>query len=553
MALIENLFFMFGGVAVLMMGMSLMGGGLEKFAGSKMKKLLGKVTSNRFAGIGVGTAVTSIIQSSTATTVMLVGFVNIGLLNLSQATSIIMGANIGTTVTAHIVSLSGVGATIDIGAIAAFIGCVGVLMSMLLKDEKAKNIGTILGGLGILFVGLEFISTSAKLIMFKDGVPVDFVNKIFLKDHSPLLLILIGIIITALVHSSSTITSLMVVLASIGGLSFGNALFLALGSNIGTCVTAILSSAGTSVNAKRTAVVHLGFNTFGCLITMVPIWVFKAEITALFATLSTDIGQQIAIFHTLFNVIVTIILVPFTNYIVKLVCLIVPEKQVQKDERFKFAFIDDRLLSTPPVAVGNIKNEIMRMGVLAKENVNLAVDMLVNENDNSKVMRSNEEVLNHFNKEITAYLTKLLSKRLSDEDDKKVGSYYHAVSDMERIGDYAENIMEYSIKLREADLTFSDEAKQELKDFLELFNNLYQWSITAFDERSLSMLDVVEEIEQKIDDMTLALEKKHVERLKFNQCSAETGSVYLQTISHLERVSDHITNVAKSIKSYCKK
>ena len=553
MALIENLFFMFGGVAVMMMGMSLMGGGLEKFAGSKMKKLLGKVTSNRFAGIGVGTAVTSIIQSSTATTVMLVGFVNIGLLNLSQATSIIMGANIGTTVTAHIVSLSGVGATIDIGAIAAFIGCVGVLMSMLLKDEKAKNIGTILGGLGILFVGLEFISTSAKLIMFKDGVPVDFVNKIFLKDHSPLLLILIGIIITALVHSSSTITSLMVVLASIGGLSFGNALFLALGSNIGTCVTAILSSAGTSVNAKRTAVVHLGFNTFGCLITMVPIWVFKAEITALFATLSTDIGQQIAIFHTLFNVIVTIILVPFTNYIVKLVCLIVPEKQVQKDERFKFAFIDDRLLSTPPVAVGNIKNEIMRMGVLAKENVNLAVDMLVNENDNSKVMRSNEEVLNHFNKEITAYLTKLLSKRLSDEDDKKVGSYYHVVSDMERIGDYAENIMEYSIKLREADLTFSDEAKQELKDFLELFNNLYQWSITAFDERSLSMLDVVEEIEQKIDDMTLALEKKHVERLKFNQCSAETGSVYLQTISHLERVSDHITNVAKSIKSYCKK
>ena len=552
--MIWNIFFLFGGVAAMMIGMRVMGNALEQVAGKGMKKMLGKVTSNRFAGVGVGLAVTSIIQSSTATTVMLVGFVNIGLMSLVQATNVIMGANIGTTVTAHIVSLSGVG-NIDIGAIAAMIGCIGILMAMLVKNEKVEKIGNILAGLGLIFVGLEFISTYAKEIMFINGdknQPHIWVKTIFQGDHFPLLLIFIGIIITALVHSSSTITSLMVVLASIGVLSFENALFLALGSNIGTCITSILSSAGTHVNAKRTAIVHLLFNTFGCILFIAPIWIFKTQVHDLFASMSGDVGQQIAIFHTLFNVITTLCLLPFTKRIVKLACLIIPEKQIAEDERFRFSFIDERLLSTPPVAVGNIKNEIMRMGTFAQENVNLAIDMLINDVDNTKVMSSNEEILNFYNKGITAYLTKLLNKRLSIEDEKKVGSYYHVVSDIERIGDYAENIMEYSLKLREADLVFSEEAKQELKDFVEIFNELYQWAISAFSERSLSMLPEVEALEQRIDDMTVSLEKKHVERLKFNQCSAETGSVYLQTISHLERVSDHITNVATSIKSYCK-
>ena len=544
---------MFGGVAAMMIGMKVMGNSLEQVAGRGMKRLLGKVTSNRFAGVGVGIAVTSIIQSSTATTVMLVGFVNIGLMSLVQATNVIMGANIGTTVTAHIVSLSGVG-NIDIGAIAAMIGCIGILMAMLVKNEKVVNLGNILAGLGLIFVGLEFISTYAKEIMFIDGDklnPHAWVKTIFQGDHFPLLLILIGIVITALVHSSSTITSLMVVLASIGVLSFENALFLALGSNIGTCITSILSSAGTHVNAKRTAIVHLLFNTFGCVIFIVPLWILKAQITGIFASISSDVGQQIAIFHTLFNVVTTMVLLPFSKAVVKLACAIIPDKKVQEDERFNFAFIDERLLSTPPVAVGNTKNEIMRMGTFAKENINLAIDMLVDEVDNSETIRSNEEVLNFYNKEITAYLTKLLSKRLSDEDDKKVGSYYHVVSDVERIGDYAENIMEYSHKLREEGLSLSEEAKAELKELIETFNSLYDWSISAFDERSLSMLPEVEKLEQKIDDLSVMLEGKHIERLKNNLCTAQVGSVYLQTVSHLERVSDHIRNVALSITQYC--
>ena len=560
--MIWNIFFMFGGVAAMMIGMKVMGSALEKVAGGGMKKLLGKVTTNRFAGVGVGVAVTSIIQSSTATTVMLVGFVNIGLMTLVQAANVIMGANIGTTVTAHIVSLSGIG-QIDIGSIAAMIGCVGILMAMLIKNEKIENIGNILAGLGLIFVGLEFISTYAKLIMFaNDGgsfildangekVPFEWVRFLFQGEHFPLLLIIIGIVLTALVHSSSTITSLMVVLASINVLSFENALFLALGSNIGTCITSIMSSAGTHVNAKRTAIFHLLFNTFGCIIFIAPLWIWKAEVTSLFSSISNDVGQQIAVFHTLFNIVTTLVLLPLVQYVVKLTCFIVPEEKGEEDDRFNFAYIDERLLSTPPVAVGNTKNEIIRMSKYAIDNINDSVEMLLNEGeDNTDAIHSNEEVINHFNKAITAYLTKLMSKELSDEDDKKVGSYYHVVSDVERVGDYAENIMEYSERLRGEEMVFSDEAKAELKELLSLVNSLYKKAIEAFDKRSVEILSEVDKLEQEIDDLSAELENKHIERVKEGMCTAELGSIYLQTVSNLERVGDHITNVAFSIRQY---
>ena len=551
--MVWNIFFMFGGVAAMMFGMKIMGAALEHVAGGGMKKMLGKITTNRFAGVGVGLAVTSIIQSSTATTVMLVGFVNVGLLTLVQATNVIMGANIGTTVTAHIVSLSGIGA-IDIGAIAAMIGCIGVLMAMLIKNEKVVNIGNILGGLGLIFVGLEFISTYAKLIMFVDGksIPHGWVKAIFQADHFPLLLILIGIIITALVHSSSTITSLMVVLASIGVLPFENALFLALGSNIGTCVTSILSSAGTHVNAKRTAVVHLFFNTIGCVIFAAPLWIWKSNVAGLFASMSNDVGQQIAIFHTMFNVVTTLLLLPFSQLVVKVVCLIVRDKAVdEEEEKFRFMYIDDRMLSTPAVAAGNIRREIVRMGEFARENVNNSVSMLLNEDvDNESSIRENEEIINRLNKNITQYLTKLMGKDLRDEDDKKVGSYYHVVSDIERIGDYAENVLEYAIRLREEGLALSVDAKEELKALADKINSLYDYAFTAFDDRNLSLLKEVEDVEEDVDEYSKMLEHRHIDRVKTGNCTAQAGSIFLQTVSNLERVGDHITNVAFSIKHY---
>jgi phosphate:Na+ symporter len=549
MDIVYSFFFMFGGVAAMMFGMKIMGGGLEKFAGGNMKKLLGKVTTNRFAGVGVGVAVTSIIQSSTATTVMLVGFVNIGLMTLAQATNVIMGANIGTTVTAHIVSLAGVG-SIDVGAIAAVIGFAGTMMAMLIKNDKVANIGNILAGLGLLFVGLEFISAYAKDIMFvKENEPYPIVKQLFMADHFPLLLILIGIVITALVHSSSTITSLMVVLASINVLSFKNALFLALGSNIGTCITSIMSSAGTSTNAKRTAVVHLLFNVFGCVIFIAPIWALSNEITSLFASISGDVGQQIAIFHTLFNILTTLLLLPFSKLIVKLVCKIIPEKKTNKEE-FKFAYIDERMLQTPPIAVGNIRREVVRMGEMAKTNINLSMAMLLNGENNEKLIRENETKINYLNKNLTAYLVKLMSKDLSSTDEKKVGSYYHVVSDLERVGDYAENIMEYAMRLSSEQMQFSEEAKEELSKMAEKVNTLMDYAYTAFDERDVEAIKNVENIEDSLDQMTKDLEEKHIERVKKGTCTAQLGSAYLQTISNLERVGDHVTNVACSIRKY---
>lgn len=545
---------MLGGVATMMLGMKLMGNALEQVAGKGMKKLLGKVTTNRFAGIGVGVAVTSIIQSSTATTVMLVGFVNIGLMSLVQATNVIMGANIGTTITAHIVSLSGV-SNVDIGAIASMVGFAGIMIVMLLKNDRVKSVGNILVGLGMIFIGLEFISNYATQIMFVEGnklSPHGWVRAIFQADHFPLLLVAIGVILTAFVHSSSTITSLMVVLASVGVLTFENALFLALGANIGTCITSILSSAGAQVNAKRTAIVHLLFNVFGCLIFIVPLWIFKPQIARVFASISSDVGRQIAVFHTLFNVVTTLVLLPFVNAIVKLACLIIPEASIEEEnEGYKFQYIDNRMLQTPPIAVSYTKKELVRMSEYARTNVNLAMEMLFNNKiDNEKEIRENELIINHLNRSITEYLTKLMSKDLTNDDEKKIGSYYHVVSDIERVGDYAENILEYALKLREEDMVMSEDAKTELKEMNLAVNSLYEYSISAFDDRNVALLDRVNLEEEKIDGIAKELENRHIDRVKKGLCKAQVGSVYLQTASNLERVGDHIHNIAKSIKQY---
>ncbi len=550
MEMVWNIFFALGGVAVMMMGMRSMIGGLEKFAGGNMKTLLGKITNNRFAGVGVGMVVTAIIQSSTATSVMLVGFVNVGLMTLTQAASVIMGANIGTTITAHIVSLSGVGGAVNVGAIAAIIGFIGVLLAMLVKNDKLQNMGSILAGLGLMFVGLEFISTYATQIMFVDGdknVPREFVRLIFQKDHFPLLLILIGLVLTALVHSSATITSLMVVLASIGVLSFQNALFLALGSNIGTCVTSVVSSAGMSVNAKRTAIVHFLFNVFGCLLFTAPLWIWGDWVTALFARMSGDVGQQIAIFHTIFNVATTIVLLPFSQCIVKLSTLIIPDKKGNEGDELQLQFIGDLMLQSPVVAVCSLEKEIIRMANVSKENIGLSMDMLLHGNDNSKEIYSNEQLLNFLNKNITRYLTALMGEEMPEKEEKKVGSFYHVVSDIERVGDYCINIIEYAEKLRGEDTDLSDGAKAELTAMKERVIELFDVSIAAFEKRDQNLLPEIDTIEQSIDEMNFSLEEKHIDRLKTGACSAQVGSVYLQTISNLERVGDHICNVAFSI------
>lgn len=544
-----NVFFMLGGIAVMMFGMRTMGANLERIAGNNMKKLLGRITNNKMMGVGIGAAVTAIINSSAATTVMLVGFVNIGLITLTQAAAVIMGANIGTTITAQILSLSGTEG-VDIAAIAALVAAAGMIMALFFKKDKINKIGFILLGLGFIFVGLRIMSVSVNGIIYENGTLRPLFEDIFRKDHFPLLLVLIGIVLTALIQSSAAVTGILIAIG--GALNFQTAVFIILGSNIGTCVTAILSSVGTSTSAKRTAVIHLLFNLFGCLICIAPLWIWGKEFGDFMRLISgASVERQIANFHTLFNIITTLILIPFTNVLVMLATKIIPEHKRRFESKLVFNYIDERLLETPPVAVGNTKLEIVRMADIAKENINLCVDMLVT-GDESRIetVKENEQVLNFLNKHITEFLTKLSGKNLSLLDEKKVGSYYHVVIDLERVGDYAENIMEYALKLKEDSAVLSDEAKEELNTLTEMINELHAQSLIAFDKRDFGLLNKVDEIEEKIDDYTAVLELKHVERLKQGVCSAQSGSIYLQTVSNLERVGDHITNMAFSIRQY---
>ena len=538
-SVISNIFFMFGGIAVMLFGMRVMGSNLELVAGNNMKKMLGKMTNNRFAGVGIGATVTAIINSSAATTVMLVGFVNVGLMTLSQATSVIMGANIGTTITAQILSLSGAGG-MDVAAIAAFVACAGLVIALFVKSEKLNKI----------------LSKSVDSIIWDGSAEEKTLKpqfeKIFRGEHFPLLLILLGIVFTALIQSSAAVTGILVALA--GALKLETAVFIILGSNIGTCVTAMISSIGTSTNAKRTAMIHLLFNVLGCVICIAPLWIWSKEFSRFMVMISGNlVERQIANFHTLFNLFTTIVLLPFVNLLVKLTERIIPDKETPQDAKHRLTFIDERFLEAPAIAVGNVKKEIVKMASIARENINLSMQMLFNEKeDQSKLLRDNEDAINFLTKSIATYLTVLSGKGLSVQDEKKVGSYYHVISDIERVGDYAENIMEYAFRLRKEELSLSEEATSELKEVNGTINELFDVSIKAFDERERSYLGKVDELEERIDKYAVDLEDKHLDRLKRGVCSPQVGSVYLQTVSNLERVGDHITNVAFSITQYNK-
>ena len=411
-------------------------------------------------------------------------------------------------------------------------------------------------GIGMIFIGLKILSKSVDSIIWDGSAEEKTLKpqfeKIFRGEHFPLLLILLGIVFTALIQSSAAVTGILVALA--GALKFETAVFIILGSNIGTCVTAMISSIGTSTNAKRTAMIHLLFNVLGCVICIAPLWIWSKEFSRFMVMISGNlVERQIANFHTLFNLFTTIVLLPFVNLLVKLTERIIPDKETLQDAKHRLTFIDERFLEAPAIAVGNVKKEIVKMASIARENINLSMQMLFNEKeDQSKLLRDNEDAINFLTKSIATYLTVLSGKGLSVQDEKKVGSYYHVISDIERVGDYAENIMEYAFRLRKEEMSLSEEATSELKEVNVTINELFDVSIKAFDERERSYLGKVDELEERIDKYAVELEDKHLDRLKRGVCSPQVGSVYLQTVSNLERVGDHITNVAFSITQYNK-
>lgn len=557
--IVYPVFMLLGGLAVFMYGMKIMSDSLEELGGSKMRTLLGKVSNNRFAGVGIGAGVTAIIQSSSATTVMLVGFVNVGLITLLQATPIIMGANIGTTITAQIASLGSFSEILNITAILALSACVGVFMCTFSKKTKIQKTGIIIAGLGMLFIGMYLMSDS--MTGLKESGTID---NILGGVTNPFLLLFIGAVFTAIIQSSSAATGIIITLLGTGLMDPAAALFIVLGTNIGTCVTAILASIGTNTNAKRTAIIHLLFNVIGCFIVMIPFTIIYYlnngvdtinNIMRVIGFGSTHYERQIANFHTIFNILVTLMLLPFTKVLVSLAKKIVPDKKVKTvpgevaTERH-LEYLDDLILKTPPIAVAQIKKEVTGMCNIARENLKVSIDAVINKDmDKTEIVRLNEKKINFLNREITRYLVKISTLNISPNDEKFLGSLFHVVSDIERIGDYAVNFADYVNRMEEENVVFSQDALDDINNMYTKVDLLFRDSVYAFENRDVAMLEEVTRREQSIDEMKNKMTDAHIYRLNKGECNAESGAIYYSVASSLERVADHLTNVAFSIRS----
>lgn len=560
--IVYSLFYLLGGITVFMIGMDILGSNLEKAAGSKMRHLIGKATKNKFLGIGTGTVITAIIQSSSATTVMVVGFVNIGLMTLIQATSIIMGANIGTTITAFISALSMGGFEFDVTATFSLIAFIGLLMTLFSKEEKNKRIGFILAGLGMIFVGLYTMSFTVSSLTETPGEVRDAIINMFsaigngkttLTWEIPVLFLL-GLALTGIMQSSSAVTAIVITLASGNLISLHMAIFIVLGTNIGTCFTAVISSIGTSVNARRAACIHLCFNIIGCIIFAIPTIIWGSDIARLLESwMPGNVTWQIAIFHLFFNFTTTLILMWFIPQLVKLSTLLVHEKKGEHKESSEDSDerLDKRLLKTPAIAVGQARQEIVKMGKLAYRNYKLAIEMLLSYDTSKKSeFAENEKHIDALNKYITQFLVKLSSEEISGIDETKVSSFYHVTSDIERIGDYAENIVEYADEMIKTGTKFSDHAVAEINEMDGYIDELYRNVEMAFANHNLSYAQNIDAAENSVDVMCDKMKEAHIRRTNEGRCSPEAGSVYLQLAVNMERIGDHMNNIGNSIKTY---
>ncbi len=536
MNLLFSILALLSGSGVFIAGMNMMGDGLEKSAGKGMKKLIGTVSNNRFSGVLVGAGVTGIIQSSAATTVMAIGFVNAGIMTLMQAAPIIMGANIGTTVTGVIVSLK----SLNISAYASLLAFIGVMMTFIKKDG-VKNVGSILCGLGIIFIGLDLMSAA-----FEGEEMKSFFIKVFKLFNFPLLLILIGMVFTALIQSSSASTGIVIIMVGQGALSLDNALFIVLGSNIGTCITAILASIGTSTNAKRTSLIHLTFNLVGTVIFTSLIWPLSSVAVNILQSVVDKPEMQIAWFHVIFNVTTTVLLLPFTKWLVKFSELIIKDKP-QEGDNLKLKFVDELLLKTPPIALMQCKKEIDYMIKLAKDNIELSRDaILTGDKELSLKIAENEKIINFTNKTLTKFLIKL-APLLSTVDEKVLGGYFHVLNDVERIGDHAENFYEIGEEMAEKEFSFSPNAKEDLLKMFDEVVKMFNISFDIFENLKAESLRLVSEKEELIDELKRQIEASHVARLAKGACKVELSPYLYSTVAGLERVADHLVNVSYSI------
>lgn len=533
---VANILSMAGGLGLFLFGIRTMGDGLENAAGAKLKRMLEVLTGNRFLAVLVGFVVTAIIQSSTATTVMVVGFVNAGMMSLAQAVGVIMGANIGTTVTSLLIAP-------NFSSVAAASVLVGVILMLASKKTVVKNLGAIFTGFGLLFLGIDMMSDSMAPLRDSAGF-MNFIVTVSESPLRPLFGIILGIVMTAVLQSSSASVGVLQTLAMQGLVPLKFSVFVLFGQNIGTCLTALFSTVGAKKNSKRAAVIHLLFNLIGtgifiliALLTPYVEWIEK---------LSPDPMAQIAISHIVFNIVSTVVMFPFAKALVKLSCLLVPGKDDSESE-MHCKFIDDRLLNTPPFAVMQVSKEVARMAKLARDNFETSAHALINRSDKDldKVME-NEEIINYLNHHITSYLVKLNALDITDSDSDYIARVFHAINDIERVGDHAINLAEAAQHNIGEGLKFSDPAREELNQLCGSVVTLLERSMAAFDNQSLSDNEAKElsDLEEHIDDLTLECQDSHIFRLNRKECNTEAGMLYLNTITDFERVGDHAINIA---------
>lgn len=525
-----------GGLGLFLLGMKQMSDGLEKAAGAKMRGILEAVTTNRVMGTLVGILFCAVIQSSSATTVMVVSFVNAGMMTLYQAAGVIMGANIGTTITSQLVSF-------NLSAYAPLFLFIGVIMTQFVKNSRVKKIGEVVLGFGVLFMGLSLMSGSMSNL--KDSPQV---VGILAELQNPLLGVLMGTVITAVIQSSSVTVSILLLMAQQGLIELPICFYIILGCNIGACMSALLASLSGKKDAKRAALIHLFFNIIGTIIIYIVLTVAGKQVLALIMAISGDPGRCVANAHTLFKICQVIMLLPFTKGIVNLTYLAVPGEDTAGDEEYELFYIGKKTMFSPTTAVIEAVRELEHMGALAYENLNRGLDALIHlDEDKIEQVYKVEKQINFMNHAVTDYLVKINQLTLPIDDSMSIGALFHVVNDIERIGDHAENLADAARSRIEENISFSDISMKELKDMGAKVNTILEYSIDMFAHHTKEHIQDIMDLENEIDEMERQFQKNHVDRLAKNECTAASGMIFSDVISGFERVADHATNIAYAL------
>ena len=530
------------GLGVFLLGFKFLGDSIEKLSASKLRALFNKAAGNRFAGVGIGALATAIVQSSSVTTVMVVGFVNAGVMTLMQAAAVIMGANIGTTITGWLVWLN----DFNVMTYVMLLTLVGLVMTMVSKSNKVNTAGILVASLGLVFVGLEIMSGS--MAGFAEN---ESIKNALQAVTNPILLLLIGMGITAVVQSSSAVTSVLIVMAQSGLIVGGGGngiLFVVMGTNIGTCITAVISSVGANTNAKRACLYHLLFNVIGTLIFLPFIWGFSGFYEDVLMKWFGKPTTCITFFHTAFNIICTAIYLPFIKYLVKLTEIIIPDGKKKKKNIQSEGFMDKRLLLTPSLAIGQLVKQTTYMAGIAMKSLNAAVESLVTRDDD-KIDGVKQDVakVNELSKEITDYLIEVSAKDISLSDEKLVNILHKDNIDIVRIADIADNITGYTVKSIEGSVIFSDTVKRDIVKLMNLINEQYELVVQIVENNDIVQLKQSDEIENEIDSDKKRLLDEHIQRMVRGECNAENNSLFVSLVSNLERVGDHLSIMAHSV------